>query len=148
MPTYVQNRKARFNFEFLEELEAGVVLAGHEVKAIRTGKASLAGSYVVIRGDEAFLLGATISPYQVANTPKDYDPERTRKLLLSRKELTKLERESEQTRLTIVPIEWYSKGGKVKLKIALARGKKKQDKRETLKERDTKRDLQRILKSQ
>ena len=148
MPAYVQNRKAHFNFEFIEEFEAGAVLFGHEVKAIRAGQASLAGSYVLIRGGEAFLVGASISPYQVANTPKDYDPERPRKLLLSRKELAKLERESEQSRLTIVPISWYSKNGKVKLRVALARGKKKQDKRETLKERDTKRDLQRILKSQ
>lgn len=148
MNAYVQNKKVYFNFEFLEEFEAGVVLAGHEVKAIRAGKASLAGSYVVIRGGEAFLVGASISPYQVANTPKDYDSERTRKLLLNQKELTKLERESEQAGLTIVPIQWYNKKRKIKLKLALARGKKKQDKRETLKERDTKRDLLRILKNQ
>ena len=148
MTTYVSNKKARFDFEFLEEFEAGAILAGHEVKAIRTGKAHLTGSYVLIRGGEAFLVGASISPYQVANTPRDYDPERVRKLLLHQKELNQLERESEQSRLTVVPLQWYSKNGKIKLKIALARGKKKQDKRETLKERDSKRDLQRILKNQ
>lgn len=148
MTTYVSNKKARFDFEFLEEFEAGAILAGHEVKAIRSGKAHLTGSYVLIRGGEAFLVGASISPYQVANTPRDYDPERVRKLLLHQKELNQLERESEQSRLTVVPLQWYSKNGKIKLKIALARGKKKQDKRETLKERDSKRDLQRILKNQ
>ena len=148
MSTLIHNRKARFNFEFLEHFEAGVQLFGHEVKALKTGKASLDGAYVIIRGAEAFLVGATISPYQVANTPDNYDPERPRKLLLNRKELEKLDRESAQTRLTIVPIKWYNKSGKVKLDIALARGKKKVDKRETLKARDTKRDIQRILKEQ
>ena len=148
MTTYIQNKKAHFNFEFLKEFEAGAVLAGHEVKAIRTGKASLAGAYVVIRGEEAFLVGASISPYQAANTPKDYDSERPRKLLLSRKELTLLHRESEQAGLTIVPIKWYNKGGKIKLSLALARGKKKADKRETLKKRDAKRDIDRTLKMQ
>ena len=148
MSVYIQNKKARFNFEFLEEFEAGVVLSGHEVKSIRVGKGNLTGSYVLIRGGEAFLVGATISPYQTANTPNEYDPERTRKLLLHQKELSKLERESEQVGLTIVPVQWYNKSGKVKLKIALARGKKKHDKRETIKARDSKRDLQRILKNQ
>lgn len=148
MTTYIQNKKASHNFTFLEKLDAGAVLYGHEVKAIRTGKASLNGAHVVVRGDEAFLVGATVSPYQAANTPDSYDPERPRKLLLHRKELEKLHRHSEQAGLTIVPIKWHNARGKVKLEIALARGKKKADKRETLKERDTKRDIQRILKSQ
>lgn len=148
MTVYVQNKKASFNFEFLERLEAGVVLTGPEVKSIRTNRANLDGAYVVVRGGEAFLVGATISPYQVANTPPDYDPERPRKLLLSQKELAKLYRHSEQARLTIVPIKWYNKNGKIKLDIALARGKKKQDKRETIKARDIKRDIDRTLKEQ
>lgn len=148
MTVYVQNKKASFNFEFLERLEAGVVLTGPEVKSIRTNRANLDGAYVVVRGGEAFLVGATISPYQVANTPPDYEPERPRKLLLSQKELTKLYRHSEQARLTIVPIKWYNKNGKIKLDIALARGKKKQDKRETIKARDIKRDIDRTLKEQ
>ena len=148
MTTHVHNRKARFHYDFLEEFEAGVQLFGHEVKAIKAGQASLNGAYVIIRGAEAFLVGATISPYQAANTPDSYDPERPRKLLLHRKELDKLDRESVQSRLTVVPIKWYSKDGKVKLSVVLARGKKKADKREALKERDTKRDIQRILKNQ
>lgn len=148
MTTYIQNKKAAFNFDLLDTLEAGVALYGHEVKAIRAGKGSLAGSYVVIRGGEAFLLKATITPYQEANTPKDYDPERTRKLLLSKKELARLYRHSEQSRLTIVPLRLYNTGGKIKLELALARGKKKVDKRETLKQRDVKRDIDRTLKGQ
>jgi len=103
---------------------------------------------VLIRGGEAFLVSAHISPYQEKNTPESYDPERPRKLLLSKKELAKLETEGEQAGLTIVPLSWYNAGQKLKLKIALARGKKKSDKRETLKARDTKRDIDRILKSQ
>ena len=148
MTTYVQNKKVRFDFELLKEFEAGAALFGHEVKAIRAGQASLAGSYVVIRGGEAFLVGASISPYQAPNTPKDYDPERPRKLLLNKKELVELERGSEQSRLTIVPIKWFNKSRHIKLLVALARGKKKTDKRQSLKERDTKRDFDRILKSQ
>jgi SsrA-binding protein len=148
MTTYVQNKKARFNFELLEEFEAGVVLSGHEVKAIRAGKAKLDGAYVIIRGGEAFLVGSSISPFQVANTPKGYDPERARKLLFSQKELGKLERESENAGLTIVPIKWYNKNRHIKLAVAIGRGKKKADKRETLKSRDAKREIDRTLKQQ
>ncbi|KXJ98450.1 MAG: SsrA-binding protein [Parcubacteria bacterium OLB19] len=148
MTEYIRNKRVSFDFEILETYEAGVVLFGHEVKALRAGKASLNGAYVVIRGGEAWLLGASISPYQVANTPKSYDPERTRKLLLKPKELAELEQKGEQQGLTIVAIKWYNSGRHIKLQIALARGKKKADKREKLKERDTKRDIQRILKSQ
>jgi len=148
MTNYIQNKKAFFDFEFLEQYEAGVVLSGHEVKAVRTGKASLNGAYVIIRGKEAFLVNASISPYQVANTPKNYDPERARKLLLTKKQLAELEQGSEKQGLTIVAIKWYNKRSKLKLNIGLARGKKKADKRESLKERDTKRDIDRILKSQ
>ncbi len=80
MASYAENRKAHFNYEFLETFEAGLVLTGQEVKAIRTGKAKLDGAYVILRGNEAFLVGASVSPYQPANTEKDYDPERPRKL--------------------------------------------------------------------
>jgi SsrA-binding protein len=148
MTTYIQNKKARHNFTFVEEFEAGAELYGHEVKAIRTGKGSLSGSYVLIRGGEAYLVGAKITPYQEANTPARYDPERPRRLLLTAKQLQKLERESEQVGLTIVPIKWYNSKRHIKLAIALARGKKKADKRETLKARATQRDIDRILKNQ
>jgi SsrA-binding protein len=148
MTDYVHTKKAHFDYELLETFEAGVVLSGAEVKSVRGGKANLNGAYVIIRGEEAYLVNASISPYQVANTPKNYDPERARKLLLSKKELAELERGSEQNGLTIVAIKWYNKNRYLKLLIALARGKKKVDKRETLKKRDTKRDIDRILKSQ
>jgi SsrA-binding protein len=145
---YVRNKKATFDYELLKTFEAGVVLHGHEVKSLRAGKASLNGAYVVVRGGEAYLVGASISPYQVANIPKNYDPERPRKLLLKKKELIELENQDTQQGLTIVAIKWYNKNRHLKLQIALARGKKKVDKREKLKERTSKRDIERILKSQ
>lgn len=148
MVTYVRNKKATFNFEILEKFEAGVVLRGYEVKAIRSGKASLVGAYIVLRNGEAFLKGSTISFYQEANTASSYNPERERKLLLSKKELLKIEKELNTAGLTIIPISWYNKGSKVKLEIALVRGKKKADKRETMKKRDTKRAIDRILKTE
>lgn len=148
MTTYVTNRKATFDFEILETFEAGLVLQGHEVKSIRKGHGKLDGGHVVVRGGEAFLVGTSIAPYQTANTPKDYDPERPRKLLLSAKELTELGAQSDQKGLTIVPLRLYNNKQKLKVEIALVRGKKKYDKRETIKKRDTKRALDRILKTQ
>jgi SsrA-binding protein len=148
MSTYIQNRKAHFNFEILETLEAGLMLHGFEVKAIRAGKGKLEGSYVIIRGGEAFLVGASISAYQPANTPKKYDAERVRKLLFSKKELAHLEQQTENARLTAIPLKLYNVGRNIKLEVALARGKKKHDKRESIKARDSKRDIERTLKSQ
>jgi SsrA-binding protein len=148
MSTYIQNRKAHFDFEILETLEAGLVLEGFEVKSIRTGKGKLDGAFVKVRGGEAFLIGASISPFQVANTPKSFDPERARKLLLSKKELDHLERQTETAGLTAIALKLYNVGRNIKLELAIARGKKKFDKRETLKERDTKRDIERTLKGQ
>lgn len=146
MSVYITNKKAHFNFEILKEYEAGLVLRGYEAKAIRAGKGKLDGGHVIIRGGEAFVVGISISPYQVANTPKNYDPERARKLLLSSKELSELEVQGEQAGLTIVPLKLYNNGRKIKLEIALSRGKKKADKRQTIKQRDTKREIDRILK--
>lgn len=148
MADLVKNRKAKFDFEWLDTLEAGIVLSGHEVKAIRAGKAKLESAYVTITHGEAWLLGASVSPFQPANTPSSYNPEQARKLLLSKKQLARLETEIKSSRLTIVPISWYDSKGKIKLKIALARGKKKADKRESIKQRDVKRDIDRTLKDQ
>lgn len=148
MTTLVNNKRATFNYELLEKFEAGAILHGYEAKALRAGKASLQGSYVVIRDGEAFLVNATISYYQEANTPKNYDQERTRKLLLSKKEIAHLEEKSEQIGLTVVPLRWYNNRGKIKLEIALVRGKKDIDKRDTIKKRETKRNIERILKNQ
>lgn len=148
MADLIRNKKATLNFELIDRFEAGVVLLGTEVKSIRKGQGKLDGSHIVIRGGEAFLVGASIPPYQVANAPKDYDNERVRKLLLSAKQLEELFTQSEKRGLTIVPIRWYNNGRKLKLEVAIGRGKKKQDKRESLKARDTKRDIERALKSQ
>ena len=147
MTTYIQNRKARFDFDILETVEAGLVLFGFEAKSIRTGKVKLEGSYVIIRGDEAFLVGATISPYQAPNTPKSYETDRPRKLLLSRKQIAELKRQSETDRLTIVPIKLYNNNRHIKLEIGVARGKKKHDKRNDLKDKTAKRDAQRAMKN-
>jgi SsrA-binding protein len=148
MPTYLTNKKVHFDFEVLDTYEAGLVLAGYEVKSIRTGKGSLTGGYVIVRGGEAYLVGVNINPYQVANTPKSYDPERARKLLLNKKQLAEIELATEKQGLTCVPIKLYSSNRKIKLEIAIVRGKKKHDKRESIKERDTKRDIDRTLKTQ
>lgn len=148
MSAYITNRKVHFDFEILEKFEAGVVLFGYEVKAVRKGLGKLEGAHIVIHGNEASLVGARISYYQEANTPKEYNPDRERRLLLSKKELAKLVGSGAQSGLTVVPLSWYNRKSKVKLEIALAKGKKKQDKRETLKKRDSKREIDRILKTQ
>ncbi len=143
MTVYAQNKKATFDYEILEKFEAGIELKGHEVKAIKAGKVSLTGSYVKVLGDEIFLLGALVSPYQPSNVPKGYEEQRDRKLLLSRKEIEYLIGKQKERGLTIVPIKLYNKGGKVKLEIGVARGKKKYDKREAIKKRDVERHLRR-----
>lgn len=143
----VQNKKALRDYAVLEKFEAGLVLSGQEVKSLRAGRGELSGSHVVVRGGEAFLVGATIPPYQPKNMPEGYDPERTRKLLLSRKELLELSSRGEQKGLTIVPISVYNKKGILKMEVALARGRKKHDKREVLKKKEADRDIRRSLKT-
>lgn len=146
MASFVENRKATFNYELLERYEAGVELEGAEVKSIRAGQGSLEGAHVIIRGGEAYLVGATIAPYQVGNTPDSYDPMRTRKLLLTKKEIALLAGEEAKKGLTIVPLSLYNKGRRIKLAFAVAKGKKKFDKRETIKKRETDREIRRDLK--
>lgn len=147
MNDLVRNKKAGFNFELLERYEAGVELLGTEVKSLRGGQGKLDGAHVVVRGGEAYLVGASIPPFQKANAPKDYEPERVRRLLLKNKEILELFTESEKKGLTIVPIRWYNKNQVLKLEIAIGRGKKKHDKRDSIKERDTKREIDRTLKN-
>ena len=142
----IENKKARFNYEILETYEAGIELFGFEVKSLRKGQGSLEGARVLIRGGEAFVVGVTIPPFQPANTPKDYEPTRTRRLLLSKKEILKLSGVEHQKGLTMVPISVYNKGSKLKVTVAVVRGKKKYDKRETIKRRDTDREIRRTLK--
>jgi len=141
MTVYADNRKAHFDYEFLKEFVAGIELLGHEVKAVKAGKMNLTGSYVSIRGGEAFLLGAEIAPYQTKNTDPEYDPKRARKLLLSKEELQELAVAEGTKGLTIVVIKVYNNGRFLKANVAIARGKKQFDKREAIKKRDTERDL-------
>ena len=147
MSQWSYNKEAGFNYEILEKFEAGMELLGFEVKAIKAGKMNLAGSYVGVRGDEAFLIGASIAPYQVKNTPEDYEPTRTRKLLLNKKELTVLANFEPKKGLTIIPISVYNKGRHIKLEVAVARGKKRFDKRQTIKKREAEREMRRTLKT-
>lgn len=144
----VENKKARMDYEILEEFEAGIELLGYEVKALRAKLGKLEGSHVIVRGGEAYVVGMFIAAYQPANTPKDYDPMHSRRLLLTKKELTALGDYENQKGLTVVPISVYSKGVKLKMKVAAARGRKKFDKRAVLKKRDTEREMRRTLKNQ
>lgn len=146
MKSYISHKRAKFDYEILETFEAGLSLLGTEVKSIRAGQGKLEGGYVIIRGKEAFLVGASIPAFQKKNVSPEYDPERARKLLLTQKELVELEQKSEKQGLTIVPIKCYNKGKNIKLEIGIARGKKKHDKRQSIKARDTKRDIERELK--
>ena len=143
---YTSNKKVYANYTIRDKFEVGVQLLGHEVKSIRAGKVSLSGSFVVIRGAEAYLTGATISPYQPHNVSSSYKKDRPRKLLLHKKELKELIGVSQQRGLTILPLRMYNKGAKIKLEIAIAQGKRKYEKREAIKKRDVRRDIDRSLK--
>jgi SsrA-binding protein len=141
------NKKAGFNYEITDKYDAGVELLGLEVKSVRAGRAILEGAYVKIRGGEAFLVGASIPPYQANNTPASYDPERVRKLLLTKKELLGLAEIENRHGLTLIPLALYNKGTKVKLQFGVAKHKKLYDKRETIRKKDLTRDLERTLKN-
>lgn len=147
MANLIDNNIIRRDYEILETFDAGIELFGFEVKSIKEGKGSLRSSFVKMISGKPVLLNAYIPEYQVGNTPPSYDPYRTRNLLLKKKEITFLIRETKEKNLTIVPIDLYNKGRLVKLKIGLAKGLKKHDKREKIKERDTKRDIDRTLKN-
>ncbi|MEK7069367.1 MAG: SsrA-binding protein SmpB [Patescibacteria group bacterium] len=146
MSNYAENRKVRFDYEILEKYETGIELLGTEVKSIRSGRMSLEGTFVIIRGGEAYLINSNIPPYQIKNAPTDYDPLRNRKLLLTKKEITELAQKGKNKNLTIVPISVYNKNRKIKLEIASVKGKKKHDKRETIKKRETDREIRREIK--
>ncbi len=139
------NKKAYHDYFVLQKLEAGLELTGTEVKSLRDGKANLKDSYVMIKGDEAFLLGAHISPYSHGNL-QNHDPERLRKLLLHKREIEKLHVQIVEKGLTIVPLRLYFKGGRVKVEIAVVRGKKQYDKRETEKRREADREAAAAMK--
>jgi SsrA-binding protein len=142
-----ENRKARFDYFIEDRYEAGLALAGWEVKAMRAGRAQLKEAYVYLRGGEAFLIGAHISPLPAASTHVVADPVRTRKLLLHRRELQHLIGSVERRGYTLVPLELYWKNGRAKVEIGLAKGKKQHDKRAVEKERDWQRDKARLLRA-
>ena len=140
-----ENRKARFDYHILEKFEAGMVLTGSEVKSLRNGQANLKDSYISFRGDEAFLQKAHISVY-AASSYNNHEPERLRKLLLNRRELNKIFGALKEKGQTCVPLKMYFSKGKVKLEIALCKGKDKGDKRESVRKRDADRAVQKALK--
>ena len=142
----IENQRAGFDYVILETLEAGLELLGFEVKSLRAKHGSLKGARVVARGGEAYLVGATIPAWQVANAPKSYDPERTRRLLLSEKEIAHISSAEGQRGLTIIPLSVYNKGRVLKLGLAIVRGKKKADKRQSIRAREEKRRIDRSLK--
>lgn len=142
----VEYKKASIKFAPVETFSAGLELTGGEVKTLRSKRGSLDGSRVLIRGGEAYLVGMTIPPYQAANSPESYDPERPRRLLLTREEIAHLAAEEAKKGLTIVPLEVYTAGRFLKVKIAIVRGKGKADRREDIKKRDALREAARDLK--
>lgn len=142
----IKNRKAKFEYEFLETFVAGIKLAGTEIKAIRLGKASITESFCEFQNNELFVINMHVEEYSHA-THFNHNPKSERKLLMQKRELRKLEKEVKNTGLTIIPINLFiNERGLAKLKITLAKGKKLYDKRETMKDRDNKRNLDRIKK--
>lgn len=137
------NKRANFDYGIEEKFEAGIELKGYEVKSVKGGHMQIAGSYAVIRHDQAWLLNSHIPPYQPKNTPKDYDPARSRRLLLTKKETDYLTGKLHEKGLTLLPLEVYTKRGLIKLRLGLGKPLKKMDKRDTIKKRETEREIRR-----
>ena len=146
MATYIDNRKAHFNYAIEETFEAGIELTGFEVKSIKKGQGSITSAFCVIRGGEAYIVNLHIPPYQPNNTAPGYDPDMTRRLLLSKKEIKRLADKDSTKGLTLIPLSLYSKGRYIKVSVAVARGKKVFDKRETIKKRESDREISREYK--
>jgi SsrA-binding protein len=144
--TVATNRRARHDFEILETFEAGLVLRGTEVKSMREGQVNFKDSYVAVQNDEGWLIGCHVSPYH-HGTDANHDPERRRKLLLHRRELARLLGKTSERGLTIVPLRLYFKEGRAKLEIGLARGRKLHDKRSVIRERETRREMDKAIRA-
>ncbi len=144
--TIATNRRARHEYEILETIEAGLVLRGTEVKALRTGQVNFKDSYATIRNGEAWLLGCHISPYS-HGTDANHDPERDRKLLLHAREIARLSGKIAERGLTLVPLRLYFKKGRAKLELGLARGRKLHDKRSVIKEREVRREMDKAVRA-
>ncbi|MEK9180654.1 MAG: SsrA-binding protein SmpB [Patescibacteria group bacterium] len=147
MKVLAKNRRAYFDYEITEKLEAGVVLTGQEVKSAKTGGLTLTGSYARVAGGEVELLNAKIKPYALAAGLESYDASQTRKLLLHKAEIYRLSGRTQEKGLTLLPLEAYTKKGKIKILLGLGRAKKKTDKRETIKKREDERKIQKIIRS-
>lgn len=143
----VTNKRAYFDYEILEKFEAGLALRGPEVKSIKAGRMQLSGSHIIVRGNQAYLLGAEIAPYQTNNPSSQIEAGRSIQLLLTKKELNRLTGAMSKQQLTIVPLEVYNKRGVLKLTVALVRGKKQYDKRASIKKREANRQMERTLKT-
>ncbi len=147
MPNLAKNKKALFNYEILEKIEAGIALSGSEVKSAKLGQINLKGSYITFFDGEPFLVNAYIASYKPANCgEKNYDTERKRKLLLHKNEIKRLQGKISSQGLTIVPISVYTKNNLIKVEIGLGKGKKKHEKRETIKKRDIERRMREKMK--
>jgi SsrA-binding protein len=140
-----QNRRARHDYEILQKLEAGLVLVGPEVKSLRAGRANLSDAYATIRRGEVFLVNAHISPYEQAGR-ENPDPRRERKLLLHRLEIARLVGKVAERGLTLVPLSLYFRGGRAKVELALARGRRKGDRREAIRKREQEREMERAVR--
>jgi SsrA-binding protein len=145
MPALLVNKPVRFDYDILETLEAGMVLTGSEVKSIRTGHGKITGAFITFRGSSAYLTNASIPKYPFATDP-GYEPDRSRKILLKKKQVDFLRGRAEADGLTVVPLSVYTHGPLLKLEIGLARGKKKHDKRAAIKKRETNREISRVMK--
>ncbi|MFA6190513.1 MAG: SsrA-binding protein SmpB [Candidatus Staskawiczbacteria bacterium] len=145
MKIYSENKKAGFDYEILEKFEAGLVLFGQEVKSIKTGHINLSGSYVSFSRGEPFLVGVKVPPYQPNNAGADYNDERSKKILLNKKEIDYLMGKTKTKGFSLIPLKVYEKSGRIKLEFGLARGKKKYDKKEKIKKRDTDMEVNREL---
>ncbi|MDP3963097.1 MAG: SsrA-binding protein SmpB [bacterium] len=139
----IGNKRAYYDYHILETHEAGIQLLGFEVKSVRKGSVSLHGSFVTVKGSELWLTNAHIGAYQAGNTPSDYDPTRSRRLLMHKNEIGHLIGKLKEKGLTLIPLKMYNKHGKIKVEVGVARGKKQYDKREVIKKRDTARERQR-----
>ena len=146
MKVLSENKKAYFNYEIVDRFQAGICLQGQEVKSIKSGRINLAGSYVVLRSEEVYLVGAKVPPYQPKNAPGDYDPERSRKLLLRKAEIKQLIGKTKEKGLTLVPLKVYTVKGQIKIEFGVAKGRKIIDKRQLIKKRETDKEIERELK--
>ncbi|OGW39858.1 MAG: SsrA-binding protein [Nitrospirae bacterium RBG_13_39_12] len=146
MKVVCQNRKAYHDYSIEETIEAGIQLLGTEVKSLREGRANLKDSYVIIKNSEVFLLNCHISPYSHGNI-MNHDPLRTKKLLLHRNEIERLRDKSQQKGYTLIPLKIYFKGSHAKIEVGSAKGKRHYEKRETIKEREAKKAIERVMKS-